>query len=44
LLIRIFGPKREEVTEEMRKSNNEKLNDLYSSSNIIVVIRSKEMG
>jgi hypothetical protein len=38
---RIFGPKREELTGEWRKLNNEKLEDLYSSSNIFRVIKSR---
>jgi len=43
VLRRIFGPKRGEVTGEWRKLHNEELNDLYSSPNIIWVIRSKRM-
>jgi hypothetical protein len=39
----IFGPKRDEVTREWRKLHNEELNDLYSSSNIVWVIKSKRM-
>ena len=35
MLRRIFGPKRDEVTGEWRKLHNEKLNDLYSSPNIV---------
>jgi hypothetical protein len=35
----IFGPKRNEVTGEWRKLNNEELTDLYSSPNIIWVIK-----
>jgi hypothetical protein len=31
MLQRIFGPKRDEVTEEWRKLHNEELSDLYSS-------------
>jgi hypothetical protein len=38
VLRRIFGPKRDEVTEEWRKPHNEELNNLYSSSNIIRVV------
>jgi len=29
VLRRIFGPKREEITENWRKLHNEELNDLY---------------
>jgi hypothetical protein len=43
VLRRIFGPKREEVTEDWRGLHNEKLNDLYSSPNIIRVIKSRRM-
>jgi len=39
VLRRIFGPKRDEVTGEWRKLHNEELNDLYSSSNILQVIK-----
>ena len=35
VLRRIFGPKRDEVTREWRKLNNEKLHDLYFSPNIV---------
>jgi len=31
VLRRIFGPKRDEVTEDWRKLHNEELYDLYSS-------------
>ena len=41
---RIFGPKRDEVTEEWRKLHNEELTDRYSSPNIIRVIKSKKMS
>jgi len=43
LLRRIFGPKRDEVTGEWRKLHNEELNDLYSSPNIVRVIKSRRM-
>jgi hypothetical protein len=39
VLRRIFGPKRDEVTGEWRRQHNEELNELYSSSNIIRVIK-----
>jgi hypothetical protein len=38
LLRRIFGPKREEVTEGLRKLHNEEFHNLYSSLNITVII------
>jgi len=31
VLRRIFGPKRDEVTEELRKLHNKELNGLYCS-------------
>jgi hypothetical protein len=40
VLRRIFGPKRDEVTGECRKLHNEELRDLYSSPNIIRIIKS----
>jgi len=40
---RIFGPKRDEVTGEWRKLHNEELNDLYSSPNIVRVIKSRRI-
>ena len=40
---RIFGPNRDEVTWEWRELHNEKLNDLYSSPNIVQVIKSRRM-
>ena len=43
VLRRIFGPKRNEVTGEPRKLHNEERNDLYSSPNIIQVIKSRRM-
>jgi hypothetical protein len=39
----IFGPKRDEVTGEWRKLHNEELRDLYSSPNIIRIIKSTRM-
>ena len=43
VLKRIFGPKRDEITGEWRKLHNEELNDLYSSPNIISVIKLRRM-
>jgi len=43
VLRRIFGPKRDEVTGEWRKLHNEELNDLYTSPNIIQVIKLRRM-
>ena len=40
---RIFGPKRDEVAGEWRKLHNEELNDLYSSPNIVRVIKPRRM-
>jgi hypothetical protein len=42
VLRRIFGRKRDEVTGEWRKLNNEDLEILYSSPNIIRQIRSNQ--
>jgi hypothetical protein len=43
LLSRIFGPKRDELTEEWRKMHNEELNDLCSLPNIVRVVKSRRM-
>ena len=43
VLRRIFGSRRDEVTREWRRLHNEKLNDLYPSSNIVRVIKSRRM-
>ena len=43
VLRRIFGPRRDEVTWKWRRLHNEELNDLYSSPNIVRVIKSRRM-
>ena len=43
VLRRIFGSKRDEGTGEWRKLHNEELNNLYSSPNIVRVIKSRRM-
>jgi hypothetical protein len=43
VLRRIFGPERDGVTGEWRRLHNEERNDLYSSPNIVRVIKSRRM-
>jgi hypothetical protein len=43
VLRRVFGPKRNEVTGKWRRLHKEELNDLYSSPNIVRVIKSRRM-
>jgi hypothetical protein len=43
VLRRIFGPKRDEVTGELRKLHNEELHTLYSSPDIIRQVKSRRM-
>ena len=43
LLRRIFGLRRDEVTGEWRRLHNDELNDLYSSPNIVRVIKSRRV-
>jgi len=43
VLRRIFGTRRDEVTWERRRLHNEELNDLFSSPNIVRVIKSRRM-
>jgi len=42
-LRRVFEPKRDEVTGEWRKLHNEELNDLYCSTNIVRLIKSRRI-
>jgi hypothetical protein len=42
--MRIFGPMRGDVTREWRKLHNEVLNDLYTSPNIVRIIKSRRIG
>jgi hypothetical protein len=42
-VLRLFGPKRDEVTGEWRKLHNKELHDLYSSPSIIRIIKSRRM-
>jgi len=41
MLGKRIGPKRDEVTGQWRRLHNEELNDLYSTPNIIRVIKSR---
>ena len=41
VLRRIFGPRRDEVAGEWGRLHNEELNGLYSSPNIVQVIKSR---
>jgi hypothetical protein len=41
VLRRIFEPKRDKVTGEWRKLHNEELHDMYSSPNIIKIMKSR---
>jgi hypothetical protein len=43
VLRRIFGPKRDEITDEWRKLHNEELNDMYCSPNIVRLIKQRRM-
>ena len=43
VLRRIFGPRKDEVKGEWRKLHNDELNGLYSSPNIVRVIKSRRM-
>jgi hypothetical protein len=44
VLRTIFGPERNKVTGEWRRLHNEEIYALYSSPNIILVIKSRRLG
>lgn len=44
MLREIFGRKKEDIAEDWRGLHNEKLHDLKSSVNIILVIKFRRMG
>ena len=39
----VTGPRRDEVTGDWRRLHNEEINDLYSSPNIVRVVKSRRM-
>jgi hypothetical protein len=43
VLRRIFGPKRDDVIGGWRKLHNEELHNLYSSSNRIILSKTRRM-
>ena len=43
MVLRIFGPRRDEVTGDWRRLHNEELNDLYSSPNNVLVKKSRRV-
>jgi hypothetical protein len=43
VLRRIFGPKRDEVTRKWRKLPNQELNNLHSSANTVLVLKSRRL-
>ena len=43
MVLRIFGPRSDEVKGEWRRLHNVELNDLYCSPNIVRVIKSRRM-
>jgi hypothetical protein len=43
IVLRIFEPKRDEVTGEWRKLYNEELNNMYYLTNSVRVIKSRRM-
>jgi hypothetical protein len=43
VLRRMFGPKREEVVGNCRRLHNEELHNLYTSPNVIRVVKPRRM-
>jgi hypothetical protein len=43
VLMRIFGPKKDEVTGDWRKLHNKELHELYTSPSITRIIKSRRM-
>jgi len=43
VLRRIFGPKRDEETEKWRRLHNDEFYHLYTSPNIVGVIKNRRM-
>jgi hypothetical protein len=43
VLRKVFAPKKDEVTGELRKLHNEEPNDLYFLPNIVRVVKSRRM-
>ena len=43
VLMRIFGPRKDEVAGESRKLHNVELNDLYCSLNVVRMIKSRRV-
>jgi hypothetical protein len=43
MLRRIFGPKRDEIIGGWRKLHHEELHDLYASSDIVRMIKSRRV-
>jgi hypothetical protein len=43
VLRKVFGPKRNEVTGELKKLHNEELNDFYALLNIVRVVKWRRM-
>jgi hypothetical protein len=43
VLWRIFEPERDETSGEWRKLHNKERNDIYSTPNVILVIKSRRM-